>query len=316
MKKTVRRLLCAGVLLSILCMTGCGEVGDAMFGVSLPETERYTGTTPAFMPQTEPVQFSTQASYTTTTTASTTTTPATTTTSATTTTATTTTTSATTASTAAPTAVTTVSTGTTDAVTTNSYGGYALSDSDQALLKSCVFVGDSICHGLEAYKILPDNNVLAAGNIGVRSIMDYQFKVSGKNYNVVQALAVLKPKYVIFSMGMNDINMTSSAKYCENYKKLLTQVQQVLPNAVLCVASITPISNDSTFSTNKKIDSYNKAISDYLTNNYPGWHYLDLTKRLKNQWNGLYVSYSSGDGIHLSPAAYSAYLYQVCEQLR
>lgn len=190
-----------------------------------------------------------------------------------------------------------------------------LTESDQAFLADCVFVGDSICSGLSAYKILSASHVVAKGSVGVRSIFDYTFKVSGGSYGVVQALSILKPKYVIFSMGMNDINMTSAQKYCENYKNLLTKVQDALPSAKLTVASITPITTTSKFSTNKKIDSYNVTIRDYLAANYPSWGYVDIASPLKNEWNALRSNYTSGDGIHLSPAAYQVILSAVCKQL-
>ena len=187
-----------------------------------------------------------------------------------------------------------------------------LSESDQAFLSDCVFVGDSICSGLSVYKILSASHVLAKGNIGVRSLFDYSFKVNGGTYKVVQGLSALKPKHVIFWMGMNDINMTTSQKYCENYKNLLTKVHEALPSANLYVASISPIATTSKFSTNKKIDEYNAAISSYLASNYPSWKFVNTAPVLKNEWNGLRSNYSSGDGIHLSPAAYQAMLAELC----
>ncbi|MBQ3940049.1 MAG: hypothetical protein II723_02960 [Oscillospiraceae bacterium] len=193
--------------------------------------------------------------------------------------------------------------------------GGKLSPSDQAFLADCVFVGDSICSGLSVYKILPAKNVVAKGSVGVRSIFDYKFTVNGTSCGVISALSKLKPKTVIFSMGMNDINMTSSQKYCENYKNLLQKTQEALPNAKLCVASITPITTTSKFATNAKIDSYNAAIRDYLKANYPAWTYVNVASGLKNEWNGLVTKYTSGDGIHLSPAAYQIILSQVCQQL-
>lgn len=207
------------------------------------------------------------------------------------------------------------STGSSGSTTVTTLRSGKLTQSDQAFLADCVFVGDSICSGLSVYKILPASNVVAKGSVGVRSIFDYSFKVNGTSCNVVQALSALKPKTVIFSMGMNDINMTSSQKYCENYQNLLSKVQAALPNAKLCVASITPITTTSKFSTNAKIDSYNAAIRDYLAANYPSWTYVNIAPGLKNEWNALRSNYTSGDGIHLAPAAYQVILSEVCALL-
>ena len=194
-------------------------------------------------------------------------------------------------------------------------GNYTLTDSDKEFLADCVFVGDSICSGLSVYKILPKNNVCAKGCVAARSIFDYKFSVGGSNVGLITAMKTLKPKYVIFSMGMNDVNMTSAEKYCENYKGILTKVQDALPDAKLYVASITPITTTSTFCTNSRIDNFNSTIKTYLANNYPDWGYVDISSLLKNQYNALISSYTSGDGIHLAPKAYTAILYQVCAQL-
>lgn len=203
---------------------------------------------------------------------------------------------------------------TTAAQTAPQQDGYQLSASDQKFLESCVFVGDSICSGLKVYKILPASRVVAKGSVGARNIFDFKFTVGKYETDVVSAVKSQNPKHVIFSMGMNDINMTTQKQFCTNYQNLLTAVQKALPNAQLHVASITPIAGDCKFSTNTKIDKYNASLKTFL-DKYPGWTYVDITKELKNQWNGLKAGYSGGDGIHLSPTAYQAILWQVCKQL-
>ncbi len=211
--------------------------------------------------------------------------------------------------------VSTAASSSTAKISAPSSGNYTLTDDDKAFLSNCVFVGDSICSGLSVYKVLPKSNVVAKGCVAARSIFDYKFSVGGSNLGVVAALKALKPKYVIFSMGMNDVNMTSAQKYCENYKTLLTKVQDALPDAKLVVASITPITTTSTFCTNSRIDTFNSTIKSYLAENYPAWGYVDISTLLKNQYNGLISNYTSGDGIHLAPKAYTVILYQVCAQL-
>lgn len=203
---------------------------------------------------------------------------------------------------------------TTAAKPLESNGNYTLSASDQKFLEGCVFVGDSICSGLKVYKVLPASRVVAKGSVGVRNIFTFKFTVGKYETDVISALKSLNPKRVIFSMGMNDINMTTAKQYCTNYQTLLTKTQEALPNAQLYAASITPISAGISFSTNSKIDKYNAALQSHLSN-YPGWTYVDVSKELKTSANALDKKFNGGDGIHLSPAAYQAYLWQVCKQL-
>jgi len=192
---------------------------------------------------------------------------------------------------------------------------YARTPEYDAFLHDTVFVGDSICSGLKVYHILPDDNCVAKGCVGARSIFDYTFDVRGNEFSLTYALVLLQPKYVVFSMGMNDINMTSAEQYCKNYEKILDTVQSVLPNSKLFVASITPISNSITFSTNDKIDNYNQTIKNYLEGLGKGYGYVNFAPILKDQNNGLKSEFCGGDGIHLPPLAYQAILYQTCKEL-
>lgn len=194
------------------------------------------------------------------------------------------------------------------------YPDYSFSDEYNKFLSETVFVGDSICSGLDLYGILPDNNVIAKGSASANNIFTFDFKLNGTEMPVMDALADLKPKYVVFSMGMNDVNLTTAEVFVNNYNKLLTETKKILPDSKLIVASITPVSATSKFCSNTKIDSYNAAMRDFLDGN-PEWLYADVTREIKNESNGLKDGYNGGDGIHLSRSAYYAFLYQVCQDI-
>lgn len=185
---------------------------------------------------------------------------------------------------------------------------------DSAMLTDCVFVGDSICSGLTAYKILSTDQVIAKGSIGVRSVFDNRYSVKGAQTDIITGLTRLAPKRVIFWMGMNDIHMSTPDQFCENYRNLLQQTADALPDAKLYVCAISPIDAASDFSTNAFIDTYNNAIKQYLES-YANWNYIDITPVLKDSNNCLKKGYNSGDGLHLSPTAYQLMLGRVCEEL-
>jgi len=194
------------------------------------------------------------------------------------------------------------------------YSEYTFSREYNTFLAECVFVGDSICSGIDHYDILPDDNVIAEGNVSAFNIEGFDFTYHGYDIPLSEALADRNPRYIVFSMGMNDVNMGSTELYVQNYERLLSEVEAVLPEAVLIVTSITPIDALSEFCLNSKIDSYNAAIRDYLSGQ-PNRYFVDVSAYLKGEDNGLKQEYSSGDGIHLSRSAYHALLYQVCEQI-
>ena len=191
------------------------------------------------------------------------------------------------------------------------YSTFEFSDADYDFLGQCAFVGDSICSGLGHYGIIPMKSVIAQGNIAARNIFDFTFTVDGSELSLVSSLVNINPEYVVFSMGINDVNITSEEEFAENYRQILSTVEGFLPNAELIVISITPIGSDSTFTENENIDSFNKALGKMIAENEK-WHFVDVSDELKNSENALKTDYSSGDGIHLSPDAYYAVLYQLC----
>lgn len=192
------------------------------------------------------------------------------------------------------------------------YSEFEFTDEYYDFLGRCVFVGDSICSGLGHYGIIPMERVIAQGNIAARNIFDFTFSVDGGELSLVSALVNANPEYVIFSMGINDVNITSEEEFIDNYCEILSMTEGFLPDAKLIVLSVTPIDISSTFTANEKIDSFNEALSRLPEKN-ERWTYIDVTKELKNSENALKTAYSSGDGIHLSPDAYHAVLYQLCK---
>ncbi len=282
------------------CLGGCGR-DDALPGPDMADlvTEESGTTTAATTTLPETTTTTTSTTQTTTTTTTTTTTVTT---------------------TAATTTTTEITLGEISSVTTAAerhwQGVDGFSDAYNAFLQDTVFVGDSICSGLRVYHILPDDNCVAKGCVGARNIFDYTFPVRGNEFYVRYALTVLKPKYIVFSMGMNDVNMTSPDTFCENYELLLEAVHELLPDTKLFIASVTPVTNETDFTSNAKIDALNAALrnADWGVN----CKYVDISSMLKS-WNtdepALNSGYDGGDGIHLAPEAYRVILRAVCEQL-
>lgn len=201
------------------------------------------------------------------------------------------------------------------------YKTFVLSDEYKEFISKCVFVGDSICYGLEAYDVLPGEQVVAKGDVAARSIFDYTFRIkAGEDpVPILTALIDLKPEYIVFSMGMNDVNMTSEATFCNNYNNLLSQVESFLPDSTLIVLSITPTTLNKLTGKfqvrNEYIDEFNIALKEFLDSTGK-WTYVDVAHEMKNTHNQLKERYlGSDDGVHLTPEAYSAILYQLCERM-
>lgn len=195
-----------------------------------------------------------------------------------------------------------------------SYETYTFNEDDQIFLSNTVFVGDSICRGLSAYGVIPTSNVFAQGNIGARSIFDYTFTYGDDEVELLTALVNAKAKNIVFSMGMNDINMTSAETYVENYTYLLNMVSTYCPEATMIVVGITPVTDESNFVANQKIRDYNAALAQMVEDaDNPLLVFVDATDELVNSNGALKSNYESGDGLHLNTGAYYAILWKICQ---
>ena len=192
---------------------------------------------------------------------------------------------------------------------------YKFSDEYNEFLEGVVFIGDSVCYGLELYDYMPDNNVLAVGSVAARNIFEFGFDVNGTEYSITDAVQLVDPKVVICSMGINDVNLSTEEQFCENYMMLLDRLHDAVPDAQLYVASIPPTPADCDKISNEKVQRYNEVIKEYLANCGKDYGFVEIGNYLKDDQGYQSVEYAGGDGVHMLSHAYSAILYQVCEQL-
>lgn len=187
------------------------------------------------------------------------------------------------------------------------------------LIKQLTFVGDSVCSGLKVYKYMPTDQVLAEGCAAPWNIFDVHtmgvnvwFHYYGQATDFKSAYKAASPKIVICSMGINEVNISSTENYVKNYLAVCDWMKSVTPDAKIFICSITP-TNNSGFSMTK-INANNKAMLESKERISKGYGYLDIGTGL-NSGGYLNSKYSGGDGIHLMPSAYEVILKQVCNQI-
>lgn len=187
---------------------------------------------------------------------------------------------------------------------------FDLSEEELGFVRDSLFVGDSICSGFAEYGIVPREHVAARGNLGSRSFFDYTFTFRGREEQTYdQVLSVAKPRYVLLSMGMNDVNMVDEDVFCENYSRIIDATLQG-SGADIFVAAITPVR--SKFCGNSVIDSFNDRLREYIADKYPERvHFIDFAQYLKNDEGKLRSCLHSGDGVHLGPYCYYIALWEM-----
>jgi lysophospholipase L1-like esterase/predicted small secreted protein len=191
---------------------------------------------------------------------------------------------------------------------------YSLTDEMQSFIDGCVFIGDSICYGLDYYKYIDSSQSLARENIAARNIFTYkEFNCSdGQKRWIADAIAFERPKTIVFWMGMNDINIVSEQEHIKNYLHLINTALKMSPSSEIVVMSISPVSGNSKFTSNKEILKYNSAIKEMIENSkIPNTYFIDLDPVLKSSDGNIYEKYT-GD-LHLNPVTYKAVLYRLAE---
>ncbi|MDE8718892.1 lipase, partial [[Eubacterium] siraeum] len=97
-------------------------------------------------------------------------------------------------------------------------------------------------------------NNLARPSIAAWNIHHFLITSGNLSTDVLVHLYNKQPKYVLFSMGLKDVNLTTKEQFVENYMQLLYQCKQASPNSEFIFMAVTPVR--SKFCKNEKIDVY------------------------------------------------------------
>lgn len=195
------------------------------------------------------------------------------------------------------------------------WGTYNMTDEEKLLGENSLFVGDSITNGFIWCGALNPRNVYATPSVGARNMLTFDMTYRDKPAKFIPVLNKTKPKYVFLWMGMNDVNLTSAADYCKNYKKIIdTALANSTADVYVCAMS--PISNPK-YSELSKPGEFNTAIHKFILKNYTQRvYYIDFVEPIKNSSGVLANEFDSGDGVHPSNKAYYVALHEINKQVK
>ena len=174
-------------------------------------------------------------------------------------------------------------------------------------------VGDSVCSGFASAGYFKQENNLARPSIAAWNIHQFLITSNDLSTDVLVHLYNKQPKYVLFSMGLNDVNLTTKEQFVENYMQLLYQCKQASPNSEFIIMAITPVRRK--FCKNEKIDEYNTALANAVKYSYcKHYHFVDPTDLLKGNDNKLREKYAFEDGTHLEMSGMKVCLWYMYNQ--
>lgn len=177
--------------------------------------------------------------------------------------------------------------------------------------ENVVVIGDSIALGYGAYERLPMNHVFARLNASPSKMDDFKFEYAGGEAPALTILNDLQPDFVMLSMGLNDIPTYSAENFAEKYKGFADEVLKVCPHTKIYIMGLSPVMSECEYTTNNKIDEYNSKLDELFENYNQNIYFVNAGTVLKNDNGSLNKEYSSGDGIHLTGAAYDEMLEEL-----
>lgn len=172
------------------------------------------------------------------------------------------------------------------------------------------FIGDSRIEGLHDYGNLRLNSTADFYYRDGVSIWDLMEKTMSNGETISNALATKQYKKIFIMCGVNELGTGYAKNYQTQYKKVLDQIQELQPNAVIFINGIMHVtqsySDNSDVYNNDNIDCRNALVSEYAD----GLHifYLDMNPSVCDMDGevpmGVKENYSN-DGIHLQAQYYT-----------
>ncbi len=171
--------------------------------------------------------------------------------------------------------------------------------------------GDSICHGFNVFGFVPEDHCITQGSVSMWNRDYFYFDTPYGSYQMVDAIAAMKPKLLYMSLGMNDVNMGDPQAYADRYAETALDIIGKVPDINIVIASITPIDATVTdFTSNDTIRSYNAALKDKITGlkNDRIFFFDAYSVIVDPATQSMRAGGTSGDGIHLSTECYTDFL--------
>ena len=191
---------------------------------------------------------------------------------------------------------------------------YSFETVDKAYFDNALFIGDSRTVGLQDYSGLKNSVYYAKVSSTIFGIMDDPMITVNKNeipyygnstISIRQALARRTFGKIYIMVGINELGTGTAKTFYDQYKKVISDIRALQPNAIIYIQSIMHVtnekSNEDEIYNNKNIDERNEEIKT-ISNNHDVF-YLNLNEALDDENHSLNSDYTF-DSIHLKASKY------------
>ena len=184
-------------------------------------------------------------------------------------------------------------------------------DAGTDYLNDTLFLGDSNTVRLYNNGLISLQQFCAKEGIGTQVALHegiVTFKKASNSYTIAQAVAMMKPRRVVITLGTNDTGM-EVADFISNYTALVQAIRESYPYTDIIVNTIPPIPADhSTYPhmDQAKIDDFNMALLNMCEQ--LGVRFLNTAEVLKGENGYGQPDYYTDGDIHLKSAGLKAAL--------
>ncbi len=180
----------------------------------------------------------------------------------------------------------------------------------------CLFIGDSITHGLIGYSntylggAFSTNNVCADVGMSTKKILN-------DNNGIKTKIKSKNPKKIFILLGGNDLNVPypNYDAIISDYISMVKELKQHFKNATIIVQITFPIGEkyeklNGVYLKSSKILEFDEKLKVALTENEI--YYIDINQSLKDE-NGYLKTEFSNDGMHFKPQYYAYWMNVIRE---
>ena len=184
---------------------------------------------------------------------------------------------------------------------------YVGTSPNSALYQENLFTaGDSITLGLKYYGFIPREHSIAGDSVSMWNLSHFSFNIDGEELELVDAVEKLHPKMLYMWLGMNDVNLNMPQKFVKKYSEVIEEIRERIPDIIIIVAAITPVSSGCKVVKNTIIRDYNAALMEMVKRiDSPNVLFFDDYSVICDDDLCLTGGYSSGDGMHLYIPCYT-----------
>lgn len=172
------------------------------------------------------------------------------------------------------------------------------SSSDSSYASTVVYVGDEYTQSLKTAGQITLNQFLGKDGLSVsKALQEYciYFEDDSNSYTIPQALAKMKPRRIVVTLGSNDLSSGLSVDaFVQDYQHMLEGFATAYSYSDIIVNAIPPVEESADGAAEKQllIDQYNQALA--VMCNDAGYKFLNSAEVLKDESGFADTSFISG----------------------